>query len=191
MNTSSIKVLGICGSLRKQSWNMMALRAAGQLMPPGMTLTMSEGIDDFPFYDQDLMDAGIPAPVERFCDEIRKADALLIASPEYNFSVSGVLKNAIDWSSRMPDQVFRDMPIAIISATTGPLGGSRVQYDLRRMFTPLWGHVLPRPEVFIGNVASKFNTDGQLTDEMTKKFLGDMLLQFSGWTQRIRPATNG
>jgi chromate reductase len=155
-------------------------------MPSGMTLTMSAGIGDLPFYDQDMMDAGIPTAVERFCGEVRAADALLIASPEYNSSLSAVLKNAIDWCSHLPDQAFCDMPIAIMSATTGPLGGPRVQYELRRIFTPLWGHVLPRPEVFIGNAASKFDADGRLTDETTKKFLSDMLRGFGEWTLRMR-----
>jgi chromate reductase len=186
VNESRIKVLGICGSLRSKSWNMMALRAAGQLMPPGMTLTLTAGIGDLPFYDQDLMDAGVPDPVQRFCSEVRAADALLIASPEYNFSVSAVLKNAIDWGSHVPDQVFREMPIAVLSATTGPLGGARVQYELRRILTPLWGHVLPRPEVFIGNAAGKFDTGGHLTDEATKKFVGDMLYGFREWVLRVR-----
>jgi chromate reductase len=188
MTKSPIKVLGICGSLRSKSWNMMALRAAGQLMPPGMTLTLSEGLGDLPFYDQDLMDAGVPASVQRFCSEVRAADALLIASPEYNFSVSAVLKNAIDWGSHVPDQVFRDMPIAVLSATTGPLGGARVQYELRRIFTSLWGHVLPRPEVFIGNAAGKFDAGENLTDETTKKFVGDMLHGFGEWVLRMRQA---
>lgn len=186
MQESDVKVLGVCGSLRKGSWNMMALRAAGELMPPGMTLTLTAGIGDLPFYDQDVFDAGIPDPVTRFCDEIRAADGLLIATPEYNFSVTGVLKNAIDWGSHVPDQVFKDVPIALFSATTGPLGGPRVQYDLRRIFAQLWGHVLPRPEVFIGNAASKFDADGRLTDEATKKFLADMLAGFKDWVLRMR-----
>lgn len=186
MNESRINVLGICGSLRSKSWNMMALRAAEQLMPPGMTLTLTAGIGDLPFYDQDLMDRGIPAPVQRFCREVRAADALLIASPEYNFSLSAALKNAIDWGSRGPDQVFRDMPIAVLSATAGPLGGARVQYELRRIFTSLWGHVLPRPEVFIGNAAAKFDAAGHMTDETTKKFTRDMLHEFGEWVHRMR-----
>ncbi len=92
---------------------------------------------------------------------------MLIASPEYNFSVTPALKNAIDWASRPPDQAWQDKPIAIFSCTGGPVGGARVQYDLRKILTQLWGHVLPRPEVFIGNSASKFDAEGRLTDETT------------------------
>ena len=92
-----------------------------------------------------------------------RADGVLLASPEYNFSVSGPLKNAIDWGSRPPNQVFQDKPVAMFSATPGPLGGARVQYDLRRILSQLWAYPLPRPEVFIGNAPAKF-ADGKLTD---------------------------
>jgi chromate reductase len=124
--------------------------------------------------------------VERFRTEVAQADGVLIASPEYNFSVTAPLKNAIDWGSRAPDQVWQDKPIAIFSATVGPVGGARVQYDLRRILGQIWGHVLPRPEVFIGNAASKFDADLKLTDETTKKFLTDQLVGFKAWIFRMR-----
>jgi chromate reductase len=111
---------------------------------------------------------------------------LLIASPEYNFSVSAPLKNAIDWASRPPNQVFHDKPIAIFSAAGGPLGGARVQYDLRRILSQLWGHVLPRPEVFIGMAASKIDAQGKLTDETTRKFLTELLAGFKDWVVRMQ-----
>jgi chromate reductase len=177
-------VLGICGSLRRKSLNMSALRAAGDLLPQGMSMTFAE-IGDLPLYDQDVFDAGLPEPVQRFCAQVRAADAVLIASPEYNFSVSAALKNAIDWGSRVPEQVFFDKPIAVFSATKGPLGGPRGQYDLRRMFTSIWGHVLPRPEVFIGNAHTKFDAEGRLTDETTKKFLCALLEGFKVWIIRM------
>ena len=184
MDESNIKVLGICGSLRKKSLNMSALRAAGELMPQGMSMTVAE-IGDLPLYNQDVFDAGLPESVQRFCAEVRAADAVLIASPEYNFSVSAALKNAIDWGSRVPDQVFFDMPIAVFSATHGVLGGPRGQYELRRIFTSIWGHVLPRPEVFIGNASSKFDAEGRLTDEKTKEFLAALLQGFKVWIIRM------
>ena len=180
-----MKVLGISGSLRKGSYNTAALRACAELLPPGMTLGFAR-IDDLPLFNQDVMDAGIPAPVKRLRDEVAAADGLLIASPEYNFSVSAALKNAIDWASRPPNQVFQDKPIAIFSAAAGPLGGARVQYDLRRILGQLWGHVLPRPEVFIGMAASKFDAQGKLTDETTRKFLADLLTGFSQWIPRMQ-----
>jgi chromate reductase, NAD(P)H dehydrogenase (quinone) len=184
MSKSEIKVLGICGSLRKKSFNMAGLRAAGELMPAGMSMTIAE-IGDIPLYNQDVLDAGMPEPVKRLRDQLAAADGVLIASPEYNFSVTPALKNAIDWASRPPDQVWQDKPIAIFSCTGGPVGGARVQYDLRKILTQLWGHVLPRPEVFIGNSASKFDADGRLTDEATRKFLTDLLVGFKAWIERM------
>jgi chromate reductase len=185
MADTDLKVLGICGSLRKKSFNMAALRAAGDLLPPGMSLQITS-IADLPMFNQDVLDAGMPEPVKRFRTEVAQADGVLIASPEYNFSVTPALKNAIDWGSRPPDQVWQDRPIALFSATAGPVGGARVQYDLRRILGQIWGHVLPRPEVFIGNAASKFDADLKLTDETTKKFLTDQLVAFKTWILRMR-----
>jgi len=179
-----MNVLGICGSLRKASLNMAALRACSELMPAGMKLTIAR-IDDIPMFNQDVFDAGIPEPAKRLRAEITQADGVLIASPEYNFSLTPALKNAIDWASRPPNQSWQDKPIAIFSASQGPLGGARVQYDLRRILGQLWGHVLPRPEVFIGAAPGKF-ADGKLTDEATKKFLTDLLAGFKTWIERMQ-----
>jgi chromate reductase, NAD(P)H dehydrogenase (quinone) len=180
-----LKILGICGSLRRGSYNMGALRAAGELLPEGMSMTIAE-IGDIPLFNQDVMDAGMPAPVQRFRGQVVEADGILIASPEYNFSVTAALKNAIDWASRPPNQAFQDKPVAIFSAAIGPLGGARGQYDLRRILTQLWAYVLPRPEVFIGMAAGKFDAEGRLTDETTRKFLSDLLAGLRDWTVRMR-----
>jgi chromate reductase, NAD(P)H dehydrogenase (quinone) len=181
-----MKILGICGSLRKNSYNMAALRACRELMPAGMTMDKIAEIGDLPLFNQDVFDAGIPEPAKRFRAEVAAADGVLIASPEYNFSVSAALKNAIDWSSRPPNQSWQDKPVAIFSAAGGPLGGARVQYDLRRMLGQLWAHVLPRPEVFIGGAQAKFDKDGRLTDEATKKFLTELLAGFGPWITRMQ-----
>jgi chromate reductase len=181
-----MKILGICGSLRKASFNMSALRACAELMPQGMTLEIAS-IAQLPIFNQDVLDAGMPEPVKRLRGDIVAADGLLIASPEYNFSIPAPLKNAIDWASRPPNQAFHDKPIAIFSVTSGPVGGARVQYDLRRVLGQLWGHVLPRPEVFIGNAASKFDANGRITDETTRKFLTDLLAGFKDWVVRMQP----
>ena len=182
---SDLKVLGICGSLRRKSLNMAALRAANELLPPGMSLQITS-IADLPMFNQDVLDAGMPEPVKRLRAEIAQADGLLIACPEYNFSMTAPLKNAIDWASRPPDQPIQDKPIAIFSVTPGPVGGARVQYDLRRILVQLWGHVLPRPEVFIGNSAAKFDAEGRLTDETTRKFLTAQLAGFKDWIIRMQ-----
>ena len=182
---ADLKVLGISGSLRQGSYNTAALRTCAELLPAGMTMTYAR-IDDIPLFNQDVFDAGMPEPVKRFRAEVAAADGLLIASPEYNFSVTAALKNAIDWGSRAPNQVFQDKAVAIFSATTGPVGGVRNQYDLRRILTQLWGHVLPRPEVFIGNAQSKFDAQGRLSDETTRKFLADLLAGFKDWIVRMQ-----
>jgi chromate reductase, NAD(P)H dehydrogenase (quinone) len=181
---SDLKVLGITGSLRKASYNTAALRECQELVPQGMSLRITS-IADLPMYNQDVFDAGLPDPVKRFRKEVAEADGLLIAAPEYNFSVSGVLKNAIDWGSRGPNQVFFDKPVAIFSATGGPLGGARVQYDLRRILGQLVAHVLPKPEVFIGASQSKFDAQGKLADETTRKFLTELLANFKVWIERM------
>lgn len=182
----TFKVLGICGSLRKASLNMAALRACRELLPEAMALEIAD-IGELPMYNQDVFDQGLPAPVKRFREQVAAADALLIASPEYNFSIPAPLKNAIDWGSRAPDQVFHEKPIAIFSVAPGPVGGARVQYDLRRVLGQLWGHVLPRPEVFIGMAAGKFDAQGRLSDETTRKFLTELLAGFKTWIARMQP----
>ncbi len=163
---------------------MVALRACEELVPQGMKIRITS-IADLPLFNQDVFDAGIPEPCKRLRGEIAQADGVLIASPEYNFSVTAPLKNAIDWASRPPNQSWQDKPVALFSVTPGPLGGARVQYDLRRILGQLWAHVLPRPEVFIGSSATKF-TDGKLTDETTRKFLIDLLAGFKAWIERMR-----
>jgi len=186
MAERNFKLLGVCGSLRKASLNMAALRACAELLPQAMALEIAD-IGDLPMYNQDVFDQGLPAPVQRFREQVAAADGLLIASPEYNFSISAALKNAIDWGSRAPHQVFHEKPIAIFSVTPGPVGGARVQYDLRRVLGQLWGHVLPRPEVFIGMAAGKFDAQGRLTDETTRKFLIELLAGLKSWIARMQP----
>ena len=183
MAGTHLQILGICGSLRRKSSNLAALRAAGELMPQGMKLEIAD-IADLPMFNQDVLDAGVPAPVARLKAQIAAADGVLVASPEYNFSVTAPLKNAIDWVSRLPDQPFQHKPVALLSASIGPLGGACVQYDLRKILVQLWAYVLPRPEVFIGMAATKFDADGRLTDETTRKFIGDLLTGFRDWIAR-------
>jgi chromate reductase len=187
MNTqASYRVLGVCGSLRQKSFNMAALRAAGELMPAALKLEITT-IADLPMYNADVQEKGFPGPVTRFRDQILSADALLFASPENNWTVSACLKNAIDWMSRFQPQPFQNKPAAVFSATGGPVGGARVQYDLRRILSGLGVVWLARPEVFIGNAAGKFS-EGKLTDETTKKFLTDQMVAFEDWIKRMKRA---
>jgi chromate reductase, NAD(P)H dehydrogenase (quinone) len=184
---ADIKILGVCGSLRKASLSMAALRACKDMMPAGTSLSIAN-IGDIPMYNQDVFDAGLPEGAKRFHAEIAAADGVLFATPEYNFSVTPVLKNAIDWVSKMPNQPFNNKPIAIFSASQGPLGGGRVQYEMRKILVQLWGLVLPRPEVFIGAAQTKFDAQGKLTDETTRKFLGELLAGFKTWIERMDAA---
>lgn len=187
MNTPAhFQVLGICGSLRQKSYNMIALRTAGELMPPGLKLRITS-IAELPIYNFDVQEKGFPAPATKLREEILAADALLFASPEYNWSVGAPLKNAIDWMSRFQPQPFNNKPAALFSATGGPVGGARGQYDLRRILSGLGVHWLMKPEVFIGMSASKF-ADGKLTDETTRKFLTDQMVAFEDWIKRMKRA---
>ncbi len=177
-------VLGICGSLRSKSYNRSALQAAGEEMPQGMSLRITE-FRGIPLYDQDVESQGIPDAVQQLAREIRSADALLIASPEYNFSISGVLKNAIDWMSRLPDQPFKNKPVALMSATLGPVGGARHQYEVRKILGCLEALVMPRPEVFINLCQPKFDADGRLVDAAARKAVADQMQAFGRWTERM------
>jgi chromate reductase len=182
-----MKVLGISGSLRKGSWNTSVLRAAQGLAPAGMTIEIG-AIADIPLYNEDVRAAGLPAPVERFRREIAAAEAVLFVSPEYNFSVPGVLKNAIDWASRPPDQPFNEKPVAIMGASGGPVGTARMQYDLRKILGGLNAFVMHKPEVFIGQAGTKIDEAGNLTDATTEDFIRKLLVALAAWAERMRVA---
>src|SRR5690606_14643975 len=141
-----IHVLGISGSLRQHSYNTAALRAAMALAPAGMRIEAAD-IATIPLYNEDVRDQGWPAPVERLREQVRAADALLFVTPEYNYSVPGVLKNAIDWVSRPPEQPFAGKPAAVMGASPGRLGTARAQYHLRQSMVFLDVRLLNRPEV--------------------------------------------
>ena len=179
-------VLGICGSLRRGSYNRMALEAARWLAPAGMTIEPFEALRDIPPYDGDLESAGFPPVVQDLRARIKAADALLLVTPEYNYSVPGVLKNAIDWASRPPEQPFEGKPAAIMSAGPGMFGGVRCQYHLRQCFVYLDAKILNRPEVFINNAPKKFAEDGTLNDEGTAKAIGGLLEALKVWTVRLK-----
>ncbi|MFM7670157.1 MAG: NADPH-dependent FMN reductase [Betaproteobacteria bacterium] len=167
-------ILGISGSLRQGSLNTAALRSCAALLPDGVTFSLAD-LAAVPLYNEDLRVQGLPPSVQQLRDQIKAADAIVIATPEYNYSFPGVLKNAIDWASRPPEQPFDGKPIALIGATPGGLGTSRAQYQLRQVFIYLNGHVLNRPEVMISAAPSKFDADGKLVDETTTENLLKLL----------------
>lgn len=178
------KVLMICGSLRKASFNRMLMNVQAGLKPASMTLTESPSIV-MPHYDADIQTKGIPAEVTAFADAVRAADGVLIITPEYNFTIPGTLKNAFDWVSRLKDQPFVGKPIAIQSASQGPVGGARVQYDIRKMMAYLDAIVLNKPEVFVGMAQTKFDEKtGELKDETTRKFIAQQLEAFDKFIAR-------
>jgi chromate reductase len=179
-----ISVLGICGSLRKASYNMAALRTAIELKPPGMTVEVAD-ISTIPLYDEDVRVQGFPPPVEKLRQQIAAADALLFACPEYNYSMSGVLKNAIDWASRPPDQPFAGKPIAMIGAAAGMAGGARAQLHLRHSCVFLDMHPLNKPEVLIFQAQNKFDEQGDLKDEVARNLIRDLMVNLAAWAQQI------
>jgi len=184
-----MKVIGISGSLRKASYNTALLRAARELAPDGMTIEAFP-IGEIPLYDEDLRQAsGYPAPVAALRAAILAADALLIATPEYNFSIPGVLKNAIDWASRPPEQPFAGKPVAFMSASNGMLGGARAQYHLRQACVYLDMHPLNKPEVFVARASEKFDAEGNLTDTPTRHIIKTLLESLSHWTTRLRSSS--
>jgi len=183
-DSGGIKVLAICGSLRKASYNMAALRVAIAQKPAGMAVDVAD-ISQIPLYNEDVRQQGFPPPVETLRRQIKEADALLFVCPEYNYSMSGVLKNAIDWASRPPDQPFAGKPCAIMGAAAGMAGGARAQGDLRRSMVFLDMHPINKPEVLIGQAQTKFDADGNLTDEAARGFIRDMMTALAAWTRQI------
>ena len=177
---TTLDIVGLCGSLRKASFNLAALRMAGELMPPGMALDIVDW-RAVPVFDADQFAQGMPPSVALLRERIRRADGVLIATPEYNFSVPGGLKNLLDWLSRGDDQPWAHKPLAILSASPGPLGGARVQYELRKVMLFLNAAVLVKPEVFIGGAGAKFDAEGRCTDDTIRQFVGAQMLAFEHW----------
>ena len=184
--SKTIKILGIAGSLRKKSYNRAALAAAAKLAPEGAEIEIFE-IDGFPGFSEDE-EQNPPAKVIEFKQKIREADAILFVTPEYNYSVPGVLKNAIDWASRpYGDSAWDGKPAAIMGASIGSIATARAQYHLRQIMVFLNMFPINRPEVMIGNCANVFDENGELTDETTKGFIRDLLQNLVDWTVRIKP----
>ena len=179
-----IRILGIAGSLRQQSYNRGALRAATEVAPEGATVEVFE-LDDVPAFNQDK-DKNPPPKVVELKQRIREADAILFVTPEYNYSIPGVLKNAIDWASRpYGDSAWNGKPAAIMGASVGGIATARAQYHLRQMMVFLNMFPINQPEVMIGNAGEKFDEAGNLTDEKTKDYIRKLLQILVDWTRRI------
>jgi chromate reductase, NAD(P)H dehydrogenase (quinone) len=181
-------VLVICGSLRKGSYNAALTRALPGLAPPGMKIVTAPVFETLPLYNADMQEAsGFPGPAQDLAAAVRAADGVLFVTPEYNWSMPGGLKNAIDWVSRMKEQPFEGKPVAIQSCSQGPLGGARMQYHWRMSMTFLKAFIFGTPEVFVGNAATKFNKDTlELTDQGTKDAVKAQLTAFAKFIGRVK-----
>jgi chromate reductase, NAD(P)H dehydrogenase (quinone) len=181
MADRTLNVITICGSLRKGSYNRIVMNALPGLAPDGMAIKEAPPISEFPLYNADIQNStGFPAAVNALGDAIRAADGVIFNSPEYNFGIPAPLKNAIDWVSRLPNQPFAGKPVALQSASPGPVGGARVQYDLRRSMVFLDAPTLNKPEIFIGNCAQRIDDKtGKITDEATVGFIKQQLVAFA------------
>jgi chromate reductase len=181
-----MNIVAFCGSLRKGSFNRMLMQALPSLAPAGMSIKEAPSFAELPLYNADIQNGpGFPAAVGTLAEAIRAADGVIFCTPEYNFSIPGGLKNGIDWVSRLPNQPFAAKPIALQSASPGPLGGGRVQYDLRRTMVFLDALTLNKPEIFIGSCATKFDEKtGELKDETTRTFVKQQLEAFGKFVQR-------
>jgi len=183
---ADLNVISICGSLRKGSFNRMVMNALPGLAPAGMSIKEAPPFDAFPLYNADIQNStGFPAPVNALADAIRAADGVIFVTPEYNFSLPGGLKNALDWVSRLQNQPFVGKPIALQSASPGPVGGARVQYDLRKMLCFLDALTLNKPEIFVGGAAARVDEKtGELKDETTRNLIKQQLEAFAKFIAR-------
>jgi len=180
-----VSILGFAGSLRKNSYNKALLRAASELLPKDAKLEISD-LESIPPFNQDL-ETRMPLRVKEFKAKIRAADAILIATPEHNYSVSGVLKNAIDWASRpYGDNSFEGKPVAIMSASTGMLGGARAQYHLRQTLVSLNMHPINKPEVMVTFAIERIDENGVLRDKETRRLIKELLKSLITWTQKLK-----
>ena len=179
-----VRILGIAGSLRHDSYNRAALRAATELVPEGASIETFE-LDGIPGFNQDE-EQNPPAKVVELKKRVREVDAILFVTPEYNYSIPGVLKNAIDWASRpYGDSAWNGKPAAIMGASVGAIGTARAQYHLRQMMVFLNMFPVNQPEVMIANASQRFDAQGNLTDDGTKDFIRQLLQSLVDWTRRI------
>ena len=183
---ASLNVVTICGSLRKGSFNAALARQLPKLAPAGLTIAAAPSIEAIPLYNQDVRDVAVPEAVDALAQAVRKADGVVIVSPEYNWSIPGTLKNAIDWLSKLDHQPFNGKPVAIQSASPGPYGGTRMQYHLRQALNSINAEILVKPEVFVTSAAQKFAKDTlELTDQATIDIIKLQLGNFEKFIRRI------
>jgi chromate reductase, NAD(P)H dehydrogenase (quinone) len=184
------KVVAVAGSLRRGSFNRALIRAAREASPEGMTIELIE-IAGLPFYNADVEAEGDPPSVVTFKSSLREADGILIATPEFNDGIPGVLTNAIDWGSRLPGRSpLARKPVAIMGASPSQIGTARAQVHLRQLLTHVQARVLPPPELLVARAHERFDPGLRLTDEGTRRILAQLLERFAGWISRERAASS-
>jgi chromate reductase len=189
--SAPLHIVALCGSLRQHSYNGMLMHTALQALGPAVQHEVLAWADVPPF-NADVLDAqGVPSSVQRLRERLRAADGVLLVTPEYNYALPGMLKNTLDWLSRGADQPFAGKPVALLSATTGPLGGARVQNEARRVMLFLNALVLQKPEVYVGMAASKFDDQGRCTDEATRGFVQAQMAAFQRWIGDVQRMHGG
>ncbi|MEH5013074.1 NADPH-dependent FMN reductase [Phytobacter diazotrophicus] len=186
--SASLNVVTLLGSLRKGSFNAMVARTLPKLAPAGMEVLPLPSIGDIPLYDADLQqEEGFPARIEEIAQQIREADGVVIVTPEYNYSVPGGLKNAIDWLSRLPEQPLSGKPVLIQTSSMGTIGGARCQYHLRQILVFLDAMVMNKPEFMGGVIQSKVDQQtGEVVDQSTLDHLTGQLTAFGDYIQRVK-----
>lgn len=187
MSDNQLNVVVVCGSLRKASYNASLARTLPALAPPGMAVKAAPGWDKMPVYNHDLhADGRFPADVTAWGDSIRAADGVIIVSPEYNWTIPGGLKNAIDWVSRFKEVPFKEKPVALQSCAGGALGGARMQYHLRQCLTSIDALIFGKPEIFVSFSAKKFDEKTvELTDQPTIDIVKQQLAGFEKFIRRV------
>jgi chromate reductase len=180
-----VRILGIAGSLRRESHNRAMLRAASRLAPDGVTVEVYQGLETVPVFNEDL-EAEPPQGVVSLRQALRRADGLLLATPEYNQSVPGVVKNMIDWLSREDD--YSGLPVAVIGASTGPWGTRIAQTSLRQMLLSVQAVVMSDPTLFVPHVEALLDGDGELVDPQTSRRLQRVVSAFADWIRLVMPA---
>ena len=183
-------IVSICGSLRNASNSRIIESVLQSLAPAGMRIISAPPIGEIPFYNHDVqVEQGFPSSVENLAKAIRAADGVIIVSPEYNWSVPGALKNALDWVSRMQEQPLKNKPVALQSSSPGPLGASRMQYHLRQVLASMDALALTKPEIFVTFVGTKIDIERrELTDDATRDIIKQQLVAFGDFISHARPS---
>lgn len=188
MESNGFRVLGLAGSLRRTSFNRGLVRAARELAPESVTVELYDRLDEIPFFNRDVEEEGDPAPVKELKEKIHEADAVLIATPEYDYAIPGVLVNALDWAMRSPSPL-RHKPVGIVGASPGNVGTARGQMVLRQILLHAPAYVMPEPQMLVSQAREKFDDNGNLVDEETRERLRRFLNALVEWTERLeKPA---